>query len=130
MSSLRRPIEGDVLVHHLKGSDQMIDQSLVTRHGRSARTLVKDGPLRLTVMALAAGGSLPPHQADGPISIHLLEGDAVFDVAGREYQLVPGDVLVLEAGVRHGARSTQGCVLLLTVVHLRSPGTPVDAMRE
>ena len=127
MSSLRRPIEGDVLVHHLKRDEQMIDPNLLARHGRTARTLVKDGPLRLTMIALAAGGSLPPHQADGPVSIHLLEGDAVFDLGDREYPLAPGDVLVLEPGVRHGARSAQGCVLLLTVVHLPSPGTPLEA---
>jgi quercetin dioxygenase-like cupin family protein len=128
MSSLRRPIEGDVLVHHLKRDEHMIDQNLLARHGRTARTLVKDGPLRLTVMAVAAGGTLPPHQADGPVSIHLLEGDATFDVGDKEYPLAPGDVLVLESGVRHGARSAQGCVLLLTVVHVPSPGTPVDAI--
>ena len=128
MSPLPRPGEGEVLVHHLTRSEQMIDQGLLARHGRTARTLVKDGPLRVTVIAIAAGGNLPPHLADGPVSIHLLEGDAVFDVADREYRLAPGDVLVLESGVRHGARSTQGCLLLLTLVHLPSSGTPAKAM--
>ena len=32
----------------------MIDPDLLARHGRSGRTLVKDGPLRLTIMGLAA----------------------------------------------------------------------------
>lgn len=127
MSSLDRVIEGDILVHHLKRDEQMIDQGLLTRHGRSARTLVKDGPLRLTVIALAAGGSLPSHHAEGPVTIHLLEGGAVFDVAEREYPLISGDVLVLASGVQHGARSDGGCVFLLTVVHLPSHGTPVVA---
>jgi quercetin dioxygenase-like cupin family protein len=125
MSSLQRTIEGDALVHHLKRDTQTIDQDLLGRHGRSARTLVKEGPLRLTLIALAAGGALPSHHTEGPVSVHLLEGDVVFDAAEREYPLVPGEVLVLAAGVPHAARSTGGCVLLLTVVHLPSPGSPL-----
>jgi len=125
MSSLRRTLEGDVLVHHLKRDEQMIDQDLVARHGRSARTLVKKGPLRLTVIALAAGGSLATHRADGPVTIQLLEGDAVFNAAEQEYPLTVGDVLVLASGVPHSARSNAGCVLLLTVVHLSTPDSIV-----
>ena len=122
---LNRTIEGDVLVRHLKRDEQLIDQELLARHGRSARTLVKDGPLRLTLIALAPGGKMPAHRSEGPVTIHLLEGDVVFDVAEREYPLVPGEVLVFAAGVQHGVRSKDGCVFLLTVVHLPSPGTPV-----
>lgn len=125
MSSLNRKIEGDVLVRHLKRDEQTIDKDLVARHGRSARTLVKDGPLRLTMIALAAGGGMPSHRAEGPVSIHLLEGDVVLDVEERAYALVPGEVLVLASGVQHGVRSSGGCVLLLTVVHLPSAGSPI-----
>ena len=127
MSSLNRRIEGDVLVRHLKRDEQTIDQDLLARHGRSARTLVKDGPLRLTLIAIAAGAGMPSHNADGPVTIHLLEGDVVFEADGREYPLAPGEVLVLASGVQHAARSNAGCVFLLTVVHLPSAGTPIDA---
>jgi quercetin dioxygenase-like cupin family protein len=125
---LNRKIEGDVLVRHLKRDEQMIDQDLLARHGRSARTLMKDGPLRLTLIALAAGGGMPSHRAEGPVSIHLLEGDVVLDVEEREYALEPGEVLVLASGVQHGVRSSGGCVLLLTVVHLPSAGSPVTGI--
>jgi len=125
---LNRKIEGDVLVRHLKRDEQMIDQDLLARHGRSARPLMKDGPLRLTLIALAAGGGMPSHRAEGPVSIHLLEGDVVLDVEEREYALEPGEVLVLASGVQHGVRSSGGCVLLLTVVHLPSAGSPVTGI--
>lgn len=127
MSSLQRTIDGDVLVRHLKRDAQTIDQDLLKRHGRSARTLVKDGPLRLTLMALGPGGSLPSHRADGPLTIHLLEGEVVFHAEDREYPLVPGEVLVFASGVPHAALSKDGCVFLLTVVHLPSAGTPLPA---
>jgi quercetin dioxygenase-like cupin family protein len=127
MSSLHRTIDGDVMVRHLKRDEQMIDPTLLARHGRTARTLVKEGPLRLTLIALAAGGSIPSHRAEGPVTIHLLEGDVVFDVEESQYPLVPGEVLVLASGLRHEVRSSAGCVFLLTVVHLPSQGSPVTA---
>jgi quercetin dioxygenase-like cupin family protein len=123
MSSLDRIISGEALVRHLPRDEQTIDQSIVTRHGRSARTLVKEGLLRLTIMALAPDGDLPAHKTDGPVSIHVLEGEVVFEALGQKYPLSVGDLLVLAAGVEHSASSVPGCVFLLTVVHTPSAGS-------
>jgi quercetin dioxygenase-like cupin family protein len=117
MSSLHRTLDGEVLVHHLTEDEMMLDQTLLKTHGRSARTLVKEGPLRVTIIGLAADGKLPAHSANGPITIQLLEGEIVFEVAGKEYPLRLRDLLVIAAGVEHSARSTAGGVFLLTVVH-------------
>jgi quercetin dioxygenase-like cupin family protein len=125
MSSLDRTISGEALVRHLPRDEQTIDQTLVARHGRSARTLVKEGPLRLTILALAAGGELPAHNTDGPVSIHVLEGEVVFEALGQKYPLSVGDLLVFAPGVEHSASSAPGCVFLLTVVHEPSAGSRV-----
>jgi quercetin dioxygenase-like cupin family protein len=115
MSSLNRKIAGDVLLYHLAGDDQLIDQELLARHGRSSRTLVKDGPLRLTVVALGAGGELATHRAPGMVTIHVLEGEINLAAAGKDHAMKPRDLLVLEPGVEHSARSAAGGVFLLTV---------------
>lgn len=117
MSSLNRKLDGDVLVHHLPRDEQTIDATLLAKHGRTARTLVKEGALRLTLMALAPAGDLPAHDTDAPVSVHVIEGDAVFSAAGRDYALSAGDVIVFGAGVEHAARSASGCMMLLTVLH-------------
>lgn len=123
---MHRTIDGDVLVQHLTEDERTLDQELLAKHGRTARTLVKLGSLRLTLMALAADGDLPVHSTDGPVSIHLLEGAITFAALGQEYPLVPGDVLVFAPGVEHSARTTAGGRFLLTVVHQPSAGTPAD----
>ncbi len=74
-------------------------------------------------MAIAAGGDLPAHTADGPITIQVIKGEIVFHVLAREYVLMTGDILVLAAGVEHSARSAAGGVFLLTVVHAESAGS-------
>jgi quercetin dioxygenase-like cupin family protein len=114
---MHRTINGEVLVQHLSEDARTIDRSIVAQHGRSARTLVKEGPLRLTIMALGENGYLPPHDTDGPVAIHVLEGAVTFLALDEEYSLRTGDVFVLAGGVEHAARTTSGAVFLLTVVH-------------
>ena len=116
---MHRILDGDVLVHHLTQDERMLDPDLLARHGRTARTIVKEGPLRLTIMGLAAGGVLPTHSTDAQVTIHLLEGDVIFTARGREYPLNTGDVIAFAPGVEHEARSVTGGVFLLTVVYMR-----------
>ena len=117
MSSMPRTLDGDVLVQHLSADARTIDRALLTRTGRTARTLVKDGPLRLVLMAVAPGAAIPAHHADGPVTIQVLEGAVRFTALGREYPLVAGDVLVLAPGVEHVGHSSAGALFLLTIVH-------------
>ena len=123
MSSMNRTIDADVLVHHLTQDERILDADLLARHGRTARTIVKEGPLRLTVMGLAPGGTMPSHRTDAQVTIHVLEGEVSFSAQGREYPLTTGDVLVLAPGVEHDAKSKKGGVFLLTVVFLGHPAT-------
>lgn len=123
MSSMHRTIEGEVLVRHLTRDERLIDPALLARNGRTARTIVKEGPLRLTIIAIAAGGELPTHSTDGPVSIHVLEGEVTFEAVGCEYPLTSGELLVLAPGVPHSARSATGVLFLLTVVHTPSAGS-------
>ena len=115
MSSLNRETSGPVLFHRLSRDELTLDATLLKEHGRTARTLVKEGALRLTLMGLSPGGDLPEHSGGGPVSIHMLRGDVVFTALGIEHPLSAGDVLVFAGGVRHAARSESGCVFLLTV---------------
>jgi quercetin dioxygenase-like cupin family protein len=122
MSSLNRETSGPVLFHRLSRDELTLDATLLQERGRTARTLVKEDALRLTLMGISAGGVLPEHSAGGPVSIHVLHGDIVFTALGIEHPLSAGDVLVFAAGVRHSARSAPGCTFLLTVAH----GAPAD----
>lgn len=120
MSSMKRETTGDVLFHRLGRDELTLDAALMQEHGRTARTLVKEGALRLTLMGLAPGGLLPEHAATGPIAIHVLRGDVVFSAPDGDHALTAGDVLVFAAGVRHAAHSAAGCVFLLTVAQVPS----------
>ena len=122
MSSIDRPLSGDVLRFHLEEERTRVnDPLLLERHGRNARTLIKEGPLRVTLIMVRAGGNIATHRADGPITVHVLRGDIRFRVAGREHRLAAGDLLAVNAGLEHEAGSDGGGTFLLTIVQ---PGTP------
>lgn len=123
MSSIDRPLSGHTLRFTLDGETvQARDPDLLARHGRNARTLVKEEGLRVTVVAVAAGGEIPEHQADGPISVQVLDGSIRFTAQGDEHLLEAGTLLTLPAGVRHGVSSAGGGVFLLTVCHPNAAG--------
>lgn len=115
MTSLDRSLSG-VLRFRL-GEEHLTshDDELLARSGRSARTLVKTGPLRVTLITLAAGGRIAEHQAQGPITVHVLHGSIRFRVGDEEYVLAPGELLALDGGVPHAVSSDTGGAFLLTV---------------
>jgi quercetin dioxygenase-like cupin family protein len=117
MSSIQRPLSGDVLVFDLEEErERVASPSASEQRVHKARTLLKDGPLRVTLVALAPGGVIPEHQADGPITVQPLEGRVRFTAGGRVYDVGPGQLLSAGSGVRHAVASAGGAAFLLTVV--------------
>lgn len=118
MTTIRRPLSGDVLVFDLEAErGRAADRSLLERSGRNARTLLKSGPLRVTLVVVAPGGEIPEHQAEGPITVQPVQGRVRFSAEGRHYDLGPGEVLAAGPGVRHSVTSEAGGAFLLTVSH-------------
>jgi quercetin dioxygenase-like cupin family protein len=122
MSSIDRPLSGDVLRFRLSDERKKAgDPAALEQHGRSSRTLVKQGTLRVTLVVVKPGGAIARHHADGPITVQVLDGDILFRAGETEHALVVGDLLVVGGGVEHAVRSDGGGAFLLTVVQ---PPTP------
>lgn len=116
MPSIQRPLSADALLLELR-DELAVTRASLTPHGRSARTLIKDGPLRVTLIVLGPEGNVAEHAADGPITVQVLEGAVRFTVEGRDHELVQGQLLAVGPGVRHSVSSAQGGSFLLTVAH-------------
>ena len=118
MPSIDRPLSGDVLVFDLGAErERAADPALIGRSGRNARTLLKDGPLRVTLVVLGPGGELADHEAAGPITVQVLDGRIRFVWGHEEQDLGPGQLLAAGPGVRHRVTSADGATFLLTVNH-------------
>lgn len=116
MPTINRPLAGGSLRFRLEDELQQISATgLPARQGRSARTLIKDGPLRVTLIVLGAGESIPEHQAEGPITVAPISGEIAFQTADGIEHLRPGDLLALGGGIRHSVESASGGAFLLTI---------------
>ena len=115
MSPVRHDVSGPMLSFSLEEELALVRAQLAGST-RSARTLVKEGALRVSLVGLAAGGTIAEHKADGPITVHVLEGDIVLDARNGSHVLGAGMLVALEADVPHAVRSTNGGVFLLTVI--------------
>lgn len=89
----------------------------VQRSGRTARTLLKDGPLSVVLVALQSEGRLQEHTAEGPVTIQVLTGTLTVTAGGTDYNLAADDILALPAGLSHAvlAREASGLLLTLTL---------------
>jgi quercetin dioxygenase-like cupin family protein len=122
MSPVQRRLTGAV-VHVELEAEQAIVRDQLRKASRSARTVLKEGPLRATLIGLAPGGEIASHSAEGPITVHVLEGAIDFQVDGTTWALRSGSLLALEAGVVHSVHSAVGALFLLTVALPAPSGT-------
>lgn len=121
MSSLQRPVREVVSVHDLDAErTASLAADGFSRTGRTARTVVKNGAMRVVLVSLGPGGELAEHQAPGPISIQPLSGRLVFRAEGACRSLEVGQLLTAEAGLAHSVHSEAGTTFLLTVADARS----------
>ena len=109
-------LQGDVsLVDLNKQAAEVLAEARQATSKRAARTLIKEGPLRLTLVAFPSGGTLSEHNAGGPVSIHVLTGAVEIGVGGSIQSLPAGQALVLRANQQHSLKATADSVVLLTI---------------
>ena len=115
MTPVQRSLAGDVLAFDLGEEMQIVRDELAAGRARIARTLVKEGPLRLTLVGLSPGGAIHEHEAGGPITIHVLEGELEINAGGETRAHRVGALIALDQRVRHAVSSSRGALFLLTL---------------
>lgn len=116
MSAITRSLSGTVLDFRLEEErSRVADSAILKRTGRSARTLSKEGDIRVMLVVLDAGAEIDTHRAAGPITVQVLDGTLDFEVGDAVHELRTGMLLTVPAGVDHAVRSEPGATFLLTV---------------
>ena len=63
-----RRLSGKLLTFSFGEEDETLRQfAAVSTTGRAAKTMIKQGPLRITLVALRKGTVLPRHRVAGPV---------------------------------------------------------------
>ena len=117
MTPVKHQVSGSALTFTLADELASLRSDLRNAPARAAKTLVKEGPITVTLIGVNAGGSLHAHKADGPITVQVLEGEVEFSIGETTRTLSAGMVLALAGGITHAVRSVHGGMFLLTVVN-------------
>ena len=116
MSSIQRPLSAPLLTFDLgQHLAELRAEESFERSGRAGRTLAKSGRLRLVLVAMAEGNVIGTHQADSPMTIHVLDGELHFRADDTEHRLVTGQVLFFGPGDAHDIRAVRQSALLITL---------------
>ncbi len=78
--------------------------------------LHKAEKLRIVLIGVKEGGEIKRHQANGPITVHVLEGSIRFLTDAGSAELSQGQVLTLPPNVPHSVEATKESFFLLTLV--------------
>lgn len=109
-------ISGQLLTFYLTAEEARLrEQAAASKAGRAAKTLVKEGALRITQVALRKGTPLQSHQVAGPVSLQVQRGRLRLTTASGVLDLGSGELVALDAGVAHAAMALSDCALLITM---------------
>jgi quercetin dioxygenase-like cupin family protein len=116
MSSINRPLTGPMLTFDLRQQlEELRREESYRRSGRAGRTLAKSGRLRLVMVAMAPDTVIGTHQADSPMTVHVLGGHIRYRAGESDHELREGQVLFFGPGDAHDIRAVQESALLLTL---------------
>jgi quercetin dioxygenase-like cupin family protein len=116
MSSLNRSLTGPMLSFTLdEHLAQLRADEGYLRSGRSGRTLAKQGPMRVLLVALREGCEIGTHQAESPMTLQVLHGHIRFRAGDGVHELRTGELLFFGPGDANDIRATEETALLLTI---------------
>jgi quercetin dioxygenase-like cupin family protein len=109
-------ISGDALILDIEQeATSILEAARAADAGHAAKTLVKEGQLRVVILGFTPGSDLHEHRAGGPVSIQVLEGAVEVTAQGRPELVNAGKSLILASDIPHSVTAKDYSVLLLTV---------------
>lgn len=109
-------LAGAVLSFALSAEDaELRERAQLAKSGRAAKTLVKEGRLRITLIVMRRGSRLSAHQVEGVVSVQVVRGRARVSAEGASTDLASDGLLVLQEEVPHTVEALTDCALLVTV---------------
>jgi len=109
-------LSGKKLEFLLKAEDETLrERAASSASGRAAKTLAKEGRLRVMTIALNRSTVLKQHHTDGPVSIQCLRGNVAITIDDASTELTSGGLLILDAKVQHEVKAIRDSSLLITM---------------
>ena len=83
----------------------------------ASRMLVNKPAGTITLFAFDAGEGLSEHTAPYDAIVTIIDGEAEITIAGREFHLRKGQMIIMPAHVPHAVRAVQRFRMMLVMIH-------------
>lgn len=94
-----------------------VSEMVVYQEGTIVRhSLLKNPGGNVTLFAFAAGQSLSEHTTPHEALAHVIEGEGVFYLDGRQHKVRRGQLLHLPANVSHAVVAEESFKMILTMI--------------
>ncbi len=108
-------LSGTVSVDLLGGAADLLEKARASTSGRAAKTVVKNGALRITLIAMKKGATAKSHSVDGPATIHVIRGKLRITTPRGPEDVASGKMFALGANVQHSHTALADCIAVLTI---------------
>ena len=95
-------------------ADSVLSKAADSAHGRHAEIVVREGPLRQSVLAVMAGNRLEEHNSPPAASLYLMRG--AVRITGQEPTDIKAGEIHTLTHFRHAVEASEDSVFLLTTV--------------
>lgn len=96
-------------------AQKLLAEPLSGKRLHRQETLYRHHPMTVALFLFEPGAQLPPHLAEGVVTVHVLEGHIQMLVEGEERAVKAGQILVMAPGMKHDVRAIEKSRMLLTV---------------
>lgn len=94
---------------------QIRDQIAYPEAGVLSKVLIKDRHCQYTLFCLAAGTDISEHTSTRNATVHVLEGNGILTLEGKDIQLLPGVFVFMSANAPHALKAEENLAFLLTL---------------
>jgi quercetin dioxygenase-like cupin family protein len=83
-----------------------------------SKTIIKKETGTVTLFAFDKGQGLSPHVAPFDALVQLVDGECIFSVGEKKFEMQTGDCIILPAGITHAVESVTSFKMLLTMIKI------------
>ena len=94
---------------------ELLAEPLPGERKHRQKTLYRHGPVTVALFLFERGAGMPQHEAEGVVTVHVLEGRLRMAAEGKTHTLGPGQLLIMAPRVRHDVFAEEPTRMLLTV---------------
>lgn len=87
------------------------------KNGHVAKTVVHSRDVRIVLMVLARGATVPRHHAKGSLVIQAVDGRVIVSLLESAFDLGPGQMLAIEPEIEHAVVAIEDSALMLTIAN-------------